>query len=205
VIRIVVVDDHPVVRDGIIANLQAAEGIAVVAAASDVAGAVRLAAQHHPDVLLLDLELPDGSGLDVIAPVKAASPKTQIVVFTAYGGEERVSAALERGAASYVLKGTSSDVLIASVRAAAQGESRLDSQIASQLVASLRAPRAARLTVREREILRLVADGLSNRSIAERLGISERTVKYHVAEILGRLGAENRAQAVSIAGRRGLL
>jgi two-component system, NarL family, response regulator LiaR len=205
VIRVAIVDDHPVVRDGIAANLADGDGIAVIGMAADAAGAVALAQRDRPDVMLLDLELPDGSGLDAIVDVKAASPSTRIVVFSAYGGEERVSTALSRGADSYVLKGTASDELLAAVRAAAAGESRLAGDVAAQLVASLRAPRSIRLTPREREILRLVADGLSNKAIATRLGISERTAKYHVGEILGRLGAENRAQAVAIANRRGLL
>jgi len=205
VIRVAVVDDHPVVRDGIVANLSDADDLSVVGTAGDIAGAVRLARRERPDIIVLDLELPDGSGLDAIAEIKSASPASRVVVFSAYAGEERVSTALSRGAYSYVLKGTPSDELLAAVRAAAAGESRLSGDVAAQLVASLRAPRSIRLTPREREILRLVADGLSNKAIGARLGITERTAKYHVGEILGRLGAENRAQAVAIATRRGLL
>lgn len=204
-IRIAVVDDHPVVRDGLVANLSDVADVSIAGVAADVAGAVSLARRERPDVVLLDLELPDGSGLDAISAVKEASPETRVVVFSAYGGEERVTTALSRGADSYVLKGTATDELVAAVRAAAAGEARLPNDVAAQLVASLRAPRATSLTPREREILRLVADGLSNKAIALRLSISERTAKYHVGEILGRLGADNRAQAVSIATRRGLL
>ena len=131
--------------------------------------------------------------------------KSRVVVFTAYGGEERIASAIGRGADSYVLKGTSSDELVAAVRAAAAGESLLTADVASQLVRGMRAPRTVRLTEREREILVLVADGMANKAIGARLGITERTVKYHVTEILGRLGADNRAQAVAIANRRGLL
>jgi DNA-binding NarL/FixJ family response regulator len=174
-IRVAVVDDHPVVRDGIVANLADRDDIDVVGSESDAAGAVRLAERHRPDVLLLDLELPDASGLDAIERVKRASPSTHVVVFSAYGGEDRVATALARGADSYVLKGTASDELVAAVRAAAAGESRLEQGVASQLIASLRAPKSLRLTPREHEILRLVAEGLSNRAIAVRLGIRERT------------------------------
>jgi DNA-binding NarL/FixJ family response regulator len=205
VIRVAVVDDHPVVRDGIVANLADDAGIEVVGTAGDADGAVTLARTLTPDVVLIDLELPGRSGLDAIVDVKAASPRTRVVVFTAYGGEERIASAIGRGADSYVLKGTSSDELVAAVRAAAAGESLLTADVASQLVRGMRAPRTVRLTEREREILVLVADGMANKAIGARLGITERTVKYHVAEILGRLGADNRAQAVAIANRRGLL
>lgn len=177
----------------------------VVGSAGDAGAAIALVARERPDVVLLDLELPDRSGLDAIADLKAASPASRIVVFTAYAGEERVAVAVSRGADSYVLKGTSSDELVATIQAVAAGESRMAPEIAQMLVNALRAPRSVRLTDREREILRLLADGLSNRAIAARLHITERTVKYHVSEILGRLGAESRAQAVAIAQRRGLL
>lgn len=204
-IRVVVVDDHPIVRDGIVANLGDADGLRVVGSAGDAASAIALVARERPDVVILDVELPDKSGLDAIADLKAASPATRVVIFTAYAGEERVAGALSRGADSYVLKGTSSDELSATVRAVAAGESRMAPEIAQMLVSALRAPRNERLTDREREILQLLAGGLSNRAIGLRLHITERTVKYHVSEILGRLGAENRAQAVAIAQRRGLL
>ncbi len=204
-IRVVVVDDHPIVRDGVVASLQDAGDFAVVAAAGTAADALTVVEREHPDVVVLDLELPDRSGLDTIAQLKAASPSTHVVVFTAYAGEERVARAISSGADSYVLKGSSGDDLVATVRAAAAGESRMSPEIARTLVTALRTPRAMRLTVREREILVLIANGNSNRAIAALLAVSERTVKYHVGEILARLGAENRAQAVALARRRGLL
>jgi DNA-binding NarL/FixJ family response regulator len=205
VIRVAVVDDHPIVREGIVANLSDGEGIALVGSAGDAESAVALVRTERPDVVVLDLEMPGGSGLDAIGAIKAASPQTRVVIFSAYGGEERVSTAMARGADSYVLKGTATEELVAAVRAAAAGESWLPADVAAQLVRSLRIPRSVRLTDREREILVHVAEGLSNKAIAARVGIAERTVKYHVGEILGRLGAENRAQAVAIANRRGLL
>jgi DNA-binding NarL/FixJ family response regulator len=205
VIRVAVADDHPIVRDGVVASLVDDGGIEIVGTAGDAAGAVALVRAHHPDVLVLDLEMPGGSGLDAIAEIKTISPATRIVVFTAYGGEERVATAVARGADSYVLKGTSGTEVAAAVRAAAKGESRLAGDVAAQLLRAFRSPRAERLTEREREILRLVAGGLANKAIAARLQISERTVKYHVTEILARLGADNRAQAVAIATQRGLL
>jgi DNA-binding NarL/FixJ family response regulator len=204
-IRVVVVDDHPIVRDGVVASLVDAGGIDVVASVGDAAGALAATARDQPDVVVLDLELSDRSGLAIIADLKRSAPLTRVVVFTAYAGEERVAAAVSSGADSYVLKGASGDELVATVRAAAAGESRMAPEIARTLVGAMRAPRGMRLTEREREILALLAEGLPNRAIAAAVHVTERTVKYHVGEILARLGASNRAQAVAIARRRGLL
>jgi DNA-binding NarL/FixJ family response regulator len=204
-IRVAIVDDHPIVTDGVVANLTASAEIEVVATGTSAADALAIATAHAPDVLILDLELGGKSGLDAIPGVKAAAPGTRIVVFSAYAGEERVATAFERGADSYVLKGTSSDELVAVVRAVAAGGTLIPPEIAAQLSRAVRQPRRDRLTVREREILALLAEGLANRAIAERLGITERTVKFHVAEILARLGASNRAQAVAIAKARGIV
>jgi DNA-binding NarL/FixJ family response regulator len=205
VIRVAIVDDHPIVTDGVVANLRAAADIDVVATGANAADALRLAATERPDVLILDLELGGASGLDAIPRVKAASPATRIVIFSAYAGEERVATAFERGADSYVLKGTSSDELVAVVRAVAGGGTLIPPEIAAQLARAVRQPRRDRLTQREREILALLAEGLSNRAAGQRLGITERTVKFHVGEILARLGASNRAQAVAIAKARGIV
>ena len=205
-IRVAIVDDHPIVTDGVVANLRADPEIDVVATGASADDAAAIASARAPDVLILDLELggPRG-GLEAIAPVKAASPRTRVVIFSAYAGEERVATAFERGADSYVLKGTSSDELVAVVRAVARGASMIPGEIAAELARAVRRPRGDRLTGREREILVLLAEGLSNRAAAERLGIAERTVKFHVAEILARLGATNRAQAVAIAKARGIV
>jgi two-component system nitrate/nitrite response regulator NarL len=205
VIRVAIVDDHPIVTDGVVANLSASAEIEIVATGRTADDAVTIATTHAPDVLILDLELGGKSGLDAIARVKAASPRTRIVIFSAYAGEERVATAFERGADSYVLKGTSSDELVAVVRAVAAGGTLIPPEIAAQLARAVRQPRRDRLTERERETLALLAEGLANRAIAERLGITERTVKFHVAEILARLGASNRAQAVAIAKARGIV
>jgi DNA-binding NarL/FixJ family response regulator len=200
-----VVDDHPIVRDGIIATLADAGEFRIAGSAASAAEAIALAERERPDVLLLDLELPGGNGLAAIATIKRVSPATRIVIFSAYAGEERVGAALGAGADSYVLKGTASDELLATVRAVAAGQTRMAPAIAAQAVEALRAPRYARITEREREIVALLAEGLSNKAIAAQLAISERTVKFHVGEILSRLGAGNRAQAVAIAQQRGLI
>jgi DNA-binding NarL/FixJ family response regulator len=205
VIRLAIVDDHPIVTDGLVANLRAASEIDIVGTGTAADDAVAIASAHAPDVLILDLELGGRSGLDAIADVKAASPHTSIVVFSAYAGEERVATAFERGADSYVLKRTSSDELVAVVRAVAAGGTMIPPDIAAQLARAIRQPRRDRVTEREREILALLAEGLSNRAAGERLGIAERTVKFHVTEILARLGASNRAQAVAIAKARGIV
>jgi len=205
VTSVAVVDDHPIVRDGVIATLADAGEFRIAGSAGSASEAIALAERERPDVMLLDLELPGGNGLDAIATIKRVSPQTRIVIFSAYAGEERVGAALGAGADSYVLKGTASDELLATVRAVAAGNTRMAPAIAAQAVEALRTPRYARVTEREREILVLVAEGLSNKAIAERLSITERTVKFHVGEILSRLGAGNRAQAVAIAQQRGLI
>ncbi len=206
IIRVAIVDDHPIVTDGVVANLRAAAEIDVVATGASAGDATAIAASHAPDVMILDLELgAGGSGLETIAAVKSASRATRVVIFSAYAGEERVATAFERGADSYVLKGTPSDELVAVVRSVARGEPMIPAEIAAELARAVRRPRGDRLTDREREIVALLAEGLSNRAAAERLGIAERTVKFHVAEILARLGAANRAQAVAIAKARGIV
>lgn len=204
-IRVAIVDDHPIVADGVAANLGAEGDLEIVATAADAGAAIALAAAHAPDVIVLDLELGGRSGIDAIPELKRVAPSMRIVVFSAYAGEERVAAAFERGADSYVLKGTPSDELVAVIRSVAGGGTMIPAEVAAQLARAVRAPRRDRLTPREREILTLLAAGLSNRAVGERLGIAERTVKFHVGEILARLGAANRAQAVAIAQARGLL
>jgi DNA-binding NarL/FixJ family response regulator len=204
VIRVAIVDDHPIVRDGIVATF--ADGdIDVVGAVGSAAEAVALVERTHPDVAVVDLELPDASGEELIAALRRLDPAPYVVVFSAHAGEERVERVFSAGATSYVRKGTPSDELLAVVRAAARGEARLPADIAAQLVNVMRAPRATRLTARERDILRLVAGRRTNKAIAAALNISERTVKFHVGEILARLSASNRAQAVDIARENGIL
>jgi DNA-binding NarL/FixJ family response regulator len=204
VIRVAIVDDHPIVRDGIVATF--ADGdIDVVGAVGSAAEALPLIEGTHPDVAVVDLELPDASGEELIAALRRLERAPYVVVFSAYAGEERVERVFSAGATSYVRKGTPSDELLAVVRAAARGEARLPSDIAAQFVNIMRAPRASRLTARERDILRLVASDRTNKAIAATLNISERTVKFHIGEILARLGASNRAQAVDIARENGVL
>jgi DNA-binding NarL/FixJ family response regulator len=199
--RVAIVDDHPVVREGVRATIEDAGALQVVAEGATGAEALAIVARESPDVIVLDLELPDRSGLDLVAQIARGS--TRVVVFTAYGGEDRVSRAFEAGASSYVLKGSRSEDLLAAIVAASEGKTWIPPGIAGDLAGALRRDRP-RLTQREREILRLVAAGSSTKAIAQTLSIAERTVKYHVAEIFGRLGARNRAEAVSRAQELGL-
>lgn len=205
-IRILVVDDHPVVREGLIASLEDDPGFQVVGSAGSAEEAVRLAAAQRPDIILLDLELPGMGGLEAIPHLAAAHAGARVLVLTAYDTDERVLRAIRSGAGGYLLKGASLEEIARAIRTVHGGESYLEPRIASKVVAHLHpSRRVASLTDREREVLRLVAAGRSNKQIARQLGITERTVKFHVTSIMNKLGADNRAQAVALAAERGLM
>jgi len=205
-IRIIVVDDHPVVREGLVATLSDEKEFKVVGAVGSAEDALRLVAAQRPDVILLDLELPAQSGLKAIPKLRTARPQSKILILTAYDTDERVIGALQAGAQGYLLKGASLEEIARAIRAVHAGGSYLDPRIAAKVVGALNPhARAAALSEREREVLRLVAGGQANKQIARTLGITERTVKFHVTSILTKLGAENRAQAVALATQRGLL
>ena len=204
-IRVLIVDDHPIVREGVTAVLDRERDIEVVGAADTAAEGLRLAAKLRPDVVLLDLKLPDSHLADGVASFSAEG--RGIVVFTAHDTDEDVFRAIRGGAKGYLLKGTPAAEIAQAIRQVHAGESYLSPRIAAMLVKGVTQPRARTglLSARERGVLRLVAAGLSNRQIAEALSISERTVKFHVTAIFNKLGAENRAQAVALAAERGLL
>lgn len=205
-IRIVVVDDHPVVREGLVASLEDDPEFRVVGSAGSAEDAMPLITTQHPDVILLDLELPGVNGLEAIPALAAAHPASRILILTAYDTDERVLGAIRAGAKGYLLKGASLEEIARAIRSVHAGESYLEPRIATKVLAELGPRRRpAALSHREREVLRLVAGGRSNKQIARELGITERTVKFHVTSILNKLGAENRAQAVAVAARRGLL
>lgn len=205
-IRIVVVDDHPVVREGLVASLEDDPEFQVVGAAGSAEEALSLVTAQRPDIILLDLELPGLNGLEAIPALAAAYPASRILILTAYDTDERVLGAIRAGAKGYLLKGASLDEIARAIRAVHAGESYLEPRIATKVLAELGPrKRPAGLSHREREVLRLVAGGRSNKQIAHELSITERTVKFHVTSILNKLGAENRAQAVAVAARRGLL
>jgi DNA-binding NarL/FixJ family response regulator len=205
-IRILVVDDHPVVREGLVASLEDEPAFQVVGAAGSVADALTLVAARHPDIILLDLELPGTGGLEAIPGLHAAHPASRILILTAYDTDERVMGALRAGAKGYLLKGAPLEEIARAIRAVHAGESYLEPRIAAKVVAGLGpGTRPAALSAREREVLRLVAGGYATKRIAHKLGITERTVKFHVTSILNKLGADNRPQAVALAAQRGLL
>jgi DNA-binding NarL/FixJ family response regulator len=206
VIRIVVVDDHPIVRQGLVAALEDEPDFQVVGAAGSAEEALALAGRQRPDLVLLDLELPGIGGVEAIPRLLGASPSTRILVFTAYDTDDRVLDAVRAGAGGYLLKGAAVAEIAAAIRTVAAGGTALAPSAAARLANAVRAPRGAGpLTVREREVLRLIAQGLPGKQIAGALGITERTVKFHTAALIRKLGADNRAQAVALAAQRGLL
>jgi DNA-binding NarL/FixJ family response regulator len=204
-IRILIVDDHPIVREGVTAVLEREQDIKVVGEADTVDEGLRLDAKHHPDVILLDLKLPGVPAVDGVTSF--AGRGRGIVVFTAHDADDDVFRAIRSGARGYLLKGSPAAEIAQAIRLVHAGESYLSPRIAAKLVKDVVQPRGRTglLSARERGVLRLVAAGLSNRQIGETLSISERTVKFHVSAIFNKLGAENRAQAVAIAAERGLL
>jgi DNA-binding NarL/FixJ family response regulator len=201
-----IVDDHPIVRQGLAAALDDEPDFEVVGSVSSAEEALRAVDRVHPDVVLLDLELPGMDGVAAIPPLLEANPGGEIVIFTAYATDERVIGAIRAGARGYVLKGAGAGEIAQAVRAAQARESYLEPRVAARLVDEVRAPRRhSVLSQRELSVLRLVAAGMSNKQIARALTITERTVKFHVTSILNKLDVGNRAQAVAVALERGLL
>jgi DNA-binding NarL/FixJ family response regulator len=201
-IRVLLAEDHAVVRSGLLQLLGSVDGIEVAGAASDGAEAVALAASEHPDVVLMDLEMPGVDGIEATRRIRAANSDINVVVLTAFSDRRRILAAIDAGAVGYLLKDAEPDELIRGLEAAARGESPLAPEAAQALVAA-RAEHGgdADLTPREREVLALLADGLPNKLIARRLEISEKTVKAHLTNIFQRIGVTDRTQAALWAQR----
>ena len=204
-IRVMIVDDHPVVRNGLSGMFAGEREFEVVAEAADGSEAVRRAPALGPDVILMDLRMPDMDGVRAIAALTEAGVPARVLVLTTYDTDSDVLAAIEAGATGYLLKDTPPNELFKAVRAAARGETVLSPTVATRVVGQMRAPNQEPISHRELEVLELIAQGASNRSAAARLFISEATVKTHLMHIYDKLGVNDRAAAVAEAFNRGLL
>jgi DNA-binding NarL/FixJ family response regulator len=210
-IRILIVDDHAVVRIGLKTVLANATGFRVVGEAGTVIDAITLAVQARPDVVLMDVRLPDGSGVEACRRIKADNPDIRVVMLTSYQDEEAIVGSVMAGASGYLLKQADAERLIQAIRDAAAGESSLDPRAAGTLLTQFRELSAkqaeaelAGLTDRERRMLALIAEGYTNRAIGEVLHLSEKTVRNHVSQLLRKLGFQRRSQAAAWAGQRRL-
>ncbi|WP_093263896.1 response regulator [Thermostaphylospora chromogena] len=204
-VRVLIVDDHPVVREGLRGMLEADPRVNVAGEAASGDEAVVRARELVPDVVLMDLRMPGGDGVSATTRILAEHPRTRVVVLTTYETDRDIVRAVEAGAAGYLLKDTSRTDLLNAITAAVRGETVLSPSVAAKLVTRMRAPAAESLTPRERQVLSLVATGLTNAEIGRRLYISETTVKTHLLRIFGKLGVSDRTAAVTTAMARGLL
>ncbi len=205
-IRIVLVDDHPVVRSGIRTLLEKVEGFEIVGEASEGAGVQALVAETHPNVLLLDMELPDVDGPQVAKQVQQSNPLVKILALSAHDDPVYIRGLLESGAAGYLMKEEAPDTIIEAVRGVAHGDKGwVSRRVAARVAAWMEGPNKGRLTTREQEVLRLMVKGKTNQAIAVDLDISEKTVEKHVGEIFVKLGVTSRVEAAVYAVRAGLV
>lgn len=204
-IRLVIVDDHPVVRAGLVGMLTDEPGFEVVGEASDGDQAARIAAATSPDVVLMDLRMPGVDGVAATAAITGAGD-AKVLILTTYESDDQILAAIEAGASGYLLKAAPQAEIVAGIRSVAAGQTALSPQVAVRLVERMRAPASETvLTAREIDVLRLVATGHSNKQIAVALGIGESTVKTHLLKVFEKLGVADRTRAVTLAMERGLL
>lgn len=203
-VRILIVDDHPVVRAGLVAVLRTQADFEVIGEAGTGEEALTQARALVPDVVLMDLEMPDLDGAEAIRTLRAEGAASRIVVLTAFDTDERIVGAVEAGAQGYLLKGAPREEIFRAIRVVHAGGALIEPVVASKLMRRVREDPDA-LTPRELEVLRRVANGSTNRDIARELFVSERTVKFHVGRILAKLGADNRTQAAALARERGLV
>jgi len=202
VINVLSVDDHPLVREGIAAILEAEPDMRLVAEARNGREAIQSFRQHRPDVTLMDLSMPDVDGIEATARIRSEFPTARIIFLTSYSGDARMVAALKAGASGYLLKHTLRRELLAAIRAVNAGSRRIPAEIATQIAEYAG---AETLTARELDVLRRVAAGRSNKAIATDLEISESTVKGHLAAVLAKLGSDGRTHGVMIAVKRGII
>jgi two-component system, NarL family, response regulator len=202
VIRVLMVDDHPVLREGIAAILAAEPGMTLVAEAGDGSEGVEQFRRHRPDVVLMDLQMPNMNGTDAIRAIRAESPQARIIVLTISGGDVHALRAIRAGASGYLLKNAIRKELLDTIRAVHAGQKRIPPGVAAALAEHVGDDM---LTARELEVLVHVAGGLANKNIAAQLSISEDTVKAHMRSVLSKLGANDRTHAVTIALKRGII
>ncbi|MET9249992.1 MULTISPECIES: response regulator transcription factor [Nonomuraea] len=203
--RVVVVDDHAVMRAGVVALLAAEPSIKIVGEAGDGRAALELVERHDPDVALLDLRMPVLDGVATTTEIVAGHASTRVLILTTYDTDEEIERAVEAGAIGYLLKDTTRQQLVDAIHAAARGETVLAPRVAEKLIAKLRRPAHVALTSREAEVLNGVADGLTNAEIGDRLVIAEATVKTHLLRLFAKLDVNDRTRAVVVALERGLL
>ena len=201
-IRVLVVEDHHVVRQGLVALLNVVEGLEVVGEAADGVEAIAQYRKHQPDIALIDLRLPRLSGVEVIERIRMETPNARFIVLTTYDGDEDIYRALQAGARAYLLKGMTSEELIAAIRAVHAGKSHIPPAIAQRLAERMG---TEELTPREFDVLEQIVRGLSNKDIANELEISEATVKTHINNLLSKLGVTDRTQAATAALQRGIV
>ncbi len=204
-VRLLIVDDHPVVRDGLRGMFEGEEGFEVVAEATNGADAISKARAHDPDVVLMDLRMPEMDGVSAIRQMTDLGIPARILVLTTFDTDSDVLPAIEAGATGYLLKDAPRDELLRAVRSAAAGEAVLSPSVAARLLDQVRQPVKETVSQRELEVLQLVAVGATNREVAERLFVSEATVKTHLIHIYAKLGVNDRAAAVGAAFEKGLL
>jgi two-component system response regulator DevR len=210
-LRLLVVDDHEVVRQGLVSMLGRREGFQVVAEAGTAAGAVEMAQRFQPDLVIMDVRLPDGSGIEACREIRSQLPGTRVVILTSYPDEEAVFSAIVAGASGYLLKQVRARDLVNAIESVGRGESLLDPAVTEKVLERVRRiasgderDELAQLTLQERKILALVAEGKTNKEIADEVFLSDKTVKNYVSSILSKLNLQRRAQAAAYVARRGM-